>query len=190
MPARQRRLDTEIAPNHLLTSLIEGIPCPASQRLNNVVVVAAGAELGSDAKQGREPRGLEPLEPVVVDLIFKASISGGVGARPALKHDRTSVRHHETGPNQKHAGLPERDLAIIDPDQSSVLPVDGLSGRMRDAISEAGPSLDCKPHGLRKTVGRLLAESGATAKKIISILGHTMLAEAERYTEEASLKTR
>jgi integrase len=63
--------------------------------------------------------------------------------------------------------------------------VDGFSGWMRDAISEAGLPLDCKPHGLRKAAGRLLAEAGATAKMIMSILGHTTLAEAERYTEEA-----
>jgi hypothetical protein len=30
-----------------------------------------------------------------------------------------------------------------------------------------------------------LAEVGATTKEIMSILGHTTLAEAERYTEEA-----
>ena len=63
--------------------------------------------------------------------------------------------------------------------------VDGFSGWMRDAISDAGLPLDCKPHGLRKAAGRLLAEAGATAKMIMSILGHTTLAEAERYTEEA-----
>jgi site-specific recombinase XerD len=63
--------------------------------------------------------------------------------------------------------------------------VDGFSGWMRDAISEAGLPLDCKPHGLRKAAGRLLAEAGATAKMIMSVLGHTTLAEAERYTEEA-----
>src|SRR5687768_2206508 len=63
--------------------------------------------------------------------------------------------------------------------------VDGFSGWMRDAISKAGLPLDCKPHGLRKAAGRLLAEAGATAKMIMAILGHTTLAEAERYTEEA-----
>ena len=63
--------------------------------------------------------------------------------------------------------------------------VDGFSGWMRHAISEAGLPLDCKPHGLRKAAGRLLAEAGTTAKMIMSILGHTTLAEAERYTEEA-----
>ena len=62
--------------------------------------------------------------------------------------------------------------------------VDGFSGWMRDAISEAGLPLDCK-HDLRKVAGHLLAEAGATAKMIMSVLGHTTLAEAERYTEEA-----
>lgn len=63
--------------------------------------------------------------------------------------------------------------------------VDGFSSWMRDAIFQAGLPLDCKPHGLRKAAGRLLAEAGATAKMIMAILGHTTLAEAERYTEEA-----
>jgi integrase len=56
---------------------------------------------------------------------------------------------------------------------------------MRDAISAADLPLGCKPHGLRKAAGRMLAETGATAKMIMSILGHTTLAEAARYTEEA-----
>lgn len=63
--------------------------------------------------------------------------------------------------------------------------VDGFSQWMRDAITAAGLPLDCQPHGLRKATGRRLAEAGATAKMIMSILGHTTLAEAERYTEEA-----
>jgi site-specific recombinase XerD len=63
--------------------------------------------------------------------------------------------------------------------------VDGFSQWMRDAIREPGLPLDCQPHGLRKATGRRLAEAGATAKMIMSILGHTTLAEAERYTEEA-----
>jgi integrase len=39
----------------------------------------------------------------------------------------------------------------------------------------------CKPHGLRKTLGRRMAE----AHEIMAALGHTTLAEAERYTREA-----
>ena len=51
--------------------------------------------------------------------------------------------------------------------------VDGFSQWMRDAITDAGLSLDCQPHRLRKAAGRRLAEAGATAKMIMAILGHT-----------------
>src|SRR3954469_20886223 len=63
--------------------------------------------------------------------------------------------------------------------------VDGFSQWLRDAITDAGLPLECQPHGLRKATGRRLAEAGATGKMIMSILGHTTLSEAERYTEEA-----
>jgi hypothetical protein len=56
---------------------------------------------------------------------------------------------------------------------------------MRDAITKAGLPLDCKPHGLRKTLGRRMADAGCSAHQIMAALGHTTLAEAERYTREA-----
>jgi enterobacteria phage integrase len=55
---------------------------------------------------------------------------------------------------------------------------------MRDAMTKAGLPLDCKPHGPRKTFGRLLADSGASAHDIMAAMGHLSLAEAERYTRE------
>src|SRR5262249_23943493 len=84
-------------------------------------------------------------------------------------------------------------LAVAKRDHISILStmfgkpftIDGLSQWMRDAIRDAGLPLDCQPHGLRKATGRRLAEAGATAKMIMSVLGHTTLAEAERYNEEA-----
>jgi len=63
--------------------------------------------------------------------------------------------------------------------------VDGYSRFMRDAITAAGLPTQCQPHGLRKTLGRLLADAGATAHEIMAALGHTTLAESERYTREA-----
>jgi enterobacteria phage integrase len=63
--------------------------------------------------------------------------------------------------------------------------VDGFSGWMRHAITAAGLSLDCQPHGLRKAAGRRLAEAGCTAHEIMAVLGHKSLSEAERYTREA-----
>ena len=61
----------------------------------------------------------------------------------------------------------------------------GFSQFMRHAIRAAGLPIDCKPHGLRKTLGRRMADDGATAHEIMAVLGHTTLAEAERYTREA-----
>jgi enterobacteria phage integrase len=63
--------------------------------------------------------------------------------------------------------------------------IDGFSGFMRDAITAAGLPLDCKPHGLRKTLGRLLADAGVSAHDIMAMLGHTTLQQAENYTREA-----
>jgi len=40
---------------------------------------------------------------------------------------------------------------------------------MRDAMTEAGPPLDCRPHGLRKASYRLLADVGATAHEIMAV---------------------
>ena len=101
------------------------------------------------------------------------------------------------GPCLFLAGLLRRDLmaalaaakrdhvAIITTAYGKSFTVDGFSQWMRDAIKDAGLPLDCQPHGLRKATGRRLAEAGATAKMIMSVLGHTTLAEAERYTIEA-----
>jgi enterobacteria phage integrase len=61
----------------------------------------------------------------------------------------------------------------------------GFSQFMRHAIKAAGLPIECKPHGLRKTLGRRLADDGATAHQIMAVLGHTTLTEAERYTREA-----
>jgi integrase len=66
--------------------------------------------------------------------------------------------------------------------------VDGFSGWMRDAIRAAGLPMGCRPHGLRKTLGKQLAEDGATAHEIMAVLGHKTLEEAERYTREADRK--
>jgi site-specific recombinase XerD len=41
---------------------------------------------------------------------------------------------------------------------------------------------------LRKTLGKMLAESGATTREIMSILGHDSIAHAELYTREAEQK--
>ena len=54
---------------------------------------------------------------MIVDLILKAGIAGGIGARLTLQHDRAAVRHDQAGPDQQDTRLRERNLAVIDADQ-------------------------------------------------------------------------
>lgn len=82
--------------------------------------------------------------------------------------------------------MPRSHVTIINTEYGKPFTVDGFSGFMRDAMNKAGLPLDCKPHGLRKTFGRILADGGATAHDIMAALGHTTLTEAERYTREAN----
>jgi len=46
--------------------------------------------------------------------------------------------------------------------------------------TEAGPVLrEPRSHGLRKTLGKLLAEEGATTRELMDALGHDAIAHAE-----------
>ncbi len=63
------------------------------------------------------------------------------------------------------SALPRKHVCILTTEYGKPFTVDGFSGWMRDAMTKAGLPLDCKPHGLRKTSGRLLALSGASAPK-------------------------
>lgn len=83
---------------------------------------------------------------------------------------------------------PRKHVTVVNTEYGKPYTVDGFSRFMRDAITAAGLPLDCQPHGLRKTLGRLLADAGASAHDIMAALGHTTLTEAERYTREADRK--
>jgi integrase len=80
---------------------------------------------------------------------------------------------------------PRQHVTVINTEYGKPYTVDGFSRFMRDAITAAGLPLDCQPHGLRKTLGRLMADAEFTVHEIMAALGHTTLAEAERYTREA-----
>ncbi len=76
-------------------------------------------------------------------------------------------------------------VTIINTEYGKPFTVNGFGNFMRDAMNAAGLPADCKPHGLRKTLGRRLADAGCSAHDIMAMLGHKSLAEAERYTREA-----
>ncbi len=83
------------------------------------------------------------------------------------------------------AAAAREHVTILNTTYGKPFSADGLSRFMRQAINRAGLPRDAQPHGLRKAAGRRLAECGCTAKEIMSILGHSSLAEAERYTRAA-----
>jgi integrase len=78
-----------------------------------------------------------------------------------------------------------KHVTILNTEFGKPFTIDGFSGFMRDAIKQAGLPMDCKPHGLRKTLGRRLADAGVSAHDIMAALVHTTLAQAENYTREA-----
>jgi site-specific recombinase XerC len=63
-----------------------------------------------------------------------------------------------------------------------------LGMRMQDWTRAAGLPPGYTLHGLRKTLGKMLAEHGATTRQIMAILGHDDIAHAELYTREAEQK--
>ena len=66
-------------------------------------------------------------------------------------------------------------------------PISGeaLSNFLQRAAHAAGLPDKCKPHGLRKSHMRWLAELGSSTKEIASMSGHRSLREIERYTAKA-----
>jgi site-specific recombinase XerD len=58
----------------------------------------------------------------------------------------------------------------------------------RKQVAAAGLPDSCVPHGLRKGGGRIIVESGGTAHEVMSVLGHSSLKEAERYTKAFNRK--
>lgn len=60
-----------------------------------------------------------------------------------------------------------------------------LTGRMADWTRLADLPKGCTIHGLRKTLGKMLAESGATTRQLMETLGHDNIEHAELYSREA-----
>lgn len=62
--------------------------------------------------------------------------------------------------------------------------VDTLTNNFIQWTTAAGLK-GCTLHGLRKTLGKILAESGATTRELMDALGHDAIAHAELYSREA-----
>ena len=89
------------------------------------MVVCTGAKLGPYAEHRRKRGSFEQLPLMIVDLVLKPRVACRVNTL-AFKHDGSSVRHNRPGPDQKHAGLPKHDLAVVTAYQSCSLCGRGL----------------------------------------------------------------
>ena len=64
----------------------------------------------------------------------------------------------------------------------------GLTVRMRHWTKAAGLPPGYTLHGLCKTLGKALAEHGATTRQLMEVLGHDNMEHAELYSREAEQK--
>ena len=78
--------------------------------------------------------------------------------------------------------VPAKAFTFLETAQGKARTANGLGTRMRKWCDDAGLPM-CSSHGLRKAICRRLAEAGATAPEIMSVSGHTTLAEMQRYIE-------
>ena len=65
---------------------------------------------------------------------------------------------------------------------------DALSDQFREWCNEAGVAKDLSLHGLRHALGDALAETGANANEIASVLAHASVRSALHYTQGADRK--
>jgi integrase len=82
-------------------------------------------------------------------------------------------------------GIPRRGPTILTTEYGKAFSDKSLTGMMAHWTSKAGLGTGCTFHGLRKTLGKYLAEEGATSKQAAGILGHDDLDHVELYSREA-----
>jgi len=64
-----------------------------------------------------------------------------------------------------------------------------LTNSMQGWTKDAGLPTGCTIHGLRKTLGKLAAEGGATTRMSMDLLTHSNIEHAELYSREADQET-
>lgn len=113
----------------------------------------------------------------------------------SFDRDRITVRQAKGGkkltllllPQLKSAleTLPRRDGTVITTEYGKPFSEKSRTGMMAHWTKLADLEPGCTFHGLRKTLGKYLAEGGATAKQSAGVLGHDDLDHVELYSREA-----
>lgn len=81
--------------------------------------------------------------------------------------------------------LPRKAETVLTTEYGKSFSEKSLTGMMAHWTQLAGMKPGCTFHGLRKTLGKYLAEEGATAKQAAGVLGHDDLDHVELYSREA-----
>jgi len=58
---------------------------------------------------------------MIVDLVHEPGVAFTIRTRLVLKDDRFAIWKNNPVPNEEHAGLAERDLAVVAPDEFGAL---------------------------------------------------------------------
>lgn len=108
----------------------------------------------------------------------------------ALDGDRFTLTQQKTGKRLVLPVLPmlrEALDAVRDRTSDKVIPIsaDTLTNYWPRWTTEAGIDRGATLHGLRKTLGKLLAETGATTRELMDVLGHDAISHAELYSRGA-----
>lgn len=115
-----------------------------------------------------------------------------VDGRITVKQEKTgtalTIKLHRDLLAALKAG-PARGLSLLGDDQGRPISRAALSHVMRVAIREAGLPKRCVPHGLRKALMRVLAEGGASSKRLAAVSGHKTTKELDRYTAAADQRS-
>lgn len=80
---------------------------------------------------------------------------------------------------------PRRGETVVVTEYGNPFSQKSLTGRMADWTRSAGLEKGFTLHGLRKTLGKRLAEGGASTRQLMEMLGHDDIEHAELYSREA-----
>lgn len=81
--------------------------------------------------------------------------------------------------------IPRRGDFVVMTEYGDTYSHKSLTNSMQEWTRKAGLPAGCTIHGLRKTLGKLAAEGGATTRMSMDLLTHTDIAHAELYSRDA-----
>lgn len=139
-------------------------PSGSKPRLAMSLMLYTGQRKSDAVRMGRQHVTSERISVVQVK-------TGKVLMIPLHPQLSAELAHHKT------------DMTFLRTEYGRPFSIDGFGIWFKDKVVLAGIT-NRTAHGLRKAAGRRLAEAGCTAHEIMSILGHSSMAEAEKYTRD------